>query len=47
MPKGKCLQRKDGKNFMKVGEVDIFYDESVLGEILNFGMRSKAMTGQN
>ena len=47
MPKGKCQQRKDGKNFMKVGEVDIYYDESVLSEILNFGMRSKASAGQN
>lgn len=44
MPQGKCQQKKDGRHFMKVGDVNIYYDESVLDEILNYGMRSKVMT---
>lgn len=41
MPQGRCQQQKDGRNCMRVGDVDIFFDESILGEILNYGLRSK------
>lgn len=47
MPQGRCQQKRDGRNFMKVGEVDIYYDESVLEDIINFGMRSKVSTNQH
>lgn len=39
--KGKYCKEKDGRSYMKIGDVNIFYDESVLGEIINFGLRSK------
>lgn len=47
MPQSKCHTMKDGRNFMKVGEVDIFYDKVDIEEILNLSMRTKIGTSQN
>lgn len=47
MPQSKCHTMKDGRNFMKIGEVDIFYDKVDIEEILNLGMRTKMGTLQN
>lgn len=41
MPKGKCQHKSDGRQFMQVGDTEIFFDNSVLEDIINFGMRSK------
>ena len=43
MPKGKCTHQKDGRQCMKVGDVNIFFDESVIDDIINISMRNKIL----
>ena len=41
IPQEKCRTKKDGRKYLKIGEVRIFYDDSCVGEIINFSLRSK------
>lgn len=41
MPKDKYERLRDGRQCMKLGDTTIFFDDSVIGSIINFGMRSK------
>lgn len=45
MPKDKCHKKKDGRNYMAIGGVDIYFDHVDIEDILNFGLRSKIGTG--
>ena len=47
MPKGKCQMKRDGRQFMQVGDTEIFYDDSVLDDIINFGLRSRVSSNCN
>lgn len=47
MPSDKCQQMKDGRRLMKLGEASIYYDDSVIDSIINFGMRSRVSTNAN
>jgi hypothetical protein len=41
MPESKCTVSSDGRKALKIGETRIFYDESVISQILDLGVRSK------
>ena len=41
MPKEKCQTKKDGRRFMQVGGTEIFYNDSVVEDIINFGVRCR------
>jgi hypothetical protein len=41
MPENKCTVSSDGRKALKIGETRIFYDESVISQILDLGVRSK------
>lgn len=41
MPENKCSVGSDGRKAIKIGETRIFYDESVISQILDLGIRSK------
>lgn len=47
MPKDKCQRTKDGRHMMQLGEASIYYDDSVIDSIINFGMRSRVSTIAN
>lgn len=41
MPENKCSVGSDGRKALKIGETRIFYDESVISQILDLGVRAK------
>lgn len=41
MPENKCSVGADGRKALKIGETRIFYDESVISQILDLGVRAK------
>lgn len=41
MPENKCSVGTDGRKALKIGETRIFYDESIISQILDLGVRSK------
>lgn len=44
LPEDKCRVKKDGRKYMKLDGVKIYYEDSVLDDIINFGMRSRLST---
>lgn len=45
MPKDKCRQDADGRQCLRIGQTDIYYDDDVIDTIINFSMRSKMTAG--
>ena len=45
IPHDKCKTKKDGRKYLKIGDVRIFYDDSCVGDIINFSLRSKLAAG--
>lgn len=41
MPENKCSVGTDGRKAIKIGETRIYYDESVISQILDLGIRTK------
>ena len=47
MPRDKCQQMKDGRQLMQLGDTSIYYDDTVIDSIINFGMRSRVSNTAN
>lgn len=41
LPSAICGESKDGRKFMRLNGADIYYQDSILSEIINFGVRSR------
>ena len=45
LPQDRIKTKKDGRNYLKIGEAKIFYKNEDISDIINFNMRSRLYLG--